>query len=160
MPPYNDENMIMLSAAARVVTPALAAQFDRDSRAFHQAMDDGRQAAIAAAGRLRATLRQLANAFAGADMGRNTTFAIIDTITSEAIRDRFTDYAGSVQAVMATDTLLSALVSGGYVPLATANSIRVDINGAYRAVHDPNAYDPGGFRASLGRAAAAIRRLR
>ena len=160
MPPYNDENMIMLSAAARVVTPALAAQFDRDSRAFHQAMDDGRQAATAAAGRLRATLRQLANAFAGADMGRNTTFAIIDTITSQAIRDRFTDYAGSVQAVMATDTLLSALVSGGYVPLATANSIRVDINGAYRAVHDPNAYDPGGFRASLGRAAAAIRRLR
>ena len=93
-------------------------------------------------------------------MGRNATFAIIDTITSQAIRDRFTDYAGSVQAVMATDTLLSALVSGGHVPLSTANAIRVDINGAYRAVHDPNAYDPGGFRASLGRAAAAIRRLR
>ncbi len=160
MPPYNDENMIMLSAAARVVAPGLAAQFDRDSRAFHQAMGQGRQAAIAAAGRLRATLRQLANAFAGADMGRNATFAIIDTITSQAISGRFTDYAGSVQAVMATDTLLSALVSGGHVPLATANAIRVDINGAYRAVHDPNAYDPGGFRASLGRAAAAIRRLR
>ena len=160
MPPYNDENMIMLSAAARVVSPGLAAQFDRDSRAFHQAMGQGRQAAIAAANRLQATLRQLAAAFASADMGRNATFAIIDTITGQAIRDRFTDYAGSVQAVMATDTLLSALVSGGHVPLATANAIRVDINGAYRAVHDPNAYDPGGFRASLGRAAAAIRRLR
>ncbi len=99
--------MIMLSAAARVVAPGLGAQFDRDSRAFHAAMDDGRQAAIAAAGRLRATLRQLSNAFASADMGRNTTFAIIDTITSEAILDRFTDYAGSVQ-VMATDTLLGS----------------------------------------------------
>ncbi len=160
MPPYNDENMIMLAAAARVVAPGLAAQFDRDSRAFHQAMGEGRQAAVAAANRLRSTLRQLASAFSGADMGRNATFAIIDTITSQAIRDRFTDYAGSVQAVMATDTLLSALVSGGHVPLATANAIRVDINSAYRAVHDPNAYDPGGFRASLGRAAAAIRRLR
>jgi len=160
MPPYNDENMIMLSAAARVVSPGLAAQFDRDSRAFHQAMGEGRQAALAAAGRLRATLRQLASAFSGADMGRNTTFSIIETITSQAISPRFTDYAGSVQAVMATDTLLSALVSGGHIPTATANAIRVDINGAYRAVHDPNAYDPGGFRASLGRAAAAIRRLR
>ena len=57
-------------------------------------------------------------------------------------------------------TMLSALVSGGHIPVATANAIRRDINGAYRAVHDPNAYDPGGFRASLGRAAAAIRRLR
>ena len=93
-------------------------------------------------------------------MGRDTTFAIISTITGEAVSPRFTDYAGSVQAVMATDTLLSALVNQGHVPVAAANNIRVDINAAYRAVHDPNAYDPGGFRASLGRAAAAIRRLR
>ncbi len=93
-------------------------------------------------------------------MGRETTFAIIAAITGEAIRQRFTDYAGSVQAVMATDTLLSALVAQGHVPEGAANAIRADINSAYRAVNDPNAYDPGGFRASLGRAAAAIRRLR
>jgi len=61
---------------------------------------------------------------------------------------------------MATDTLLSALVGQNRVAVSSANAIRVDINSAYRAVHDPNAYDPGGFRASLGRAAAAIRRLR
>ena len=41
-----------------------------------------------------------------------------------------------------------------------ADRIRADINTAYRAVRDPNAYSPGEFRASLGRAAAAIRRLR
>ncbi|MGZ8282240.1 MAG: multiheme c-type cytochrome, partial [Allosphingosinicella sp.] len=70
------------------------------------------------------------------------------------------DYAGSVQAVMATDTLLSALVDEGHVPERSANTIRSDINSAYRAVRDPNAYSPGDFRAGLGRAAAAIRRLR
>jgi hypothetical protein len=160
MPPYNDENMIMLSAAARVIAPGLAQRFDRDSRAFHQAMAVGRAAATGAAARLRATLDQLIAAFASAPIGPDTTFAIIDTITTEAIRDRFTDYAGSVQAVMATDTLLSSLVSRERVSVSAANAIRVDINSAYRAVRDPNAYDPGGFRASLGRAAAAIRRLR
>ncbi|HEV7659886.1 MAG TPA: multiheme c-type cytochrome [Allosphingosinicella sp.] len=160
MPPYNDENMIMLSAAARVVAPALAARFDRESRAFHLAMATGRGAAIPAAERLSNTVEQLIDAFSSAAMSADTTFAIIDTITTEAIRDRFTDYAGSVQAVMATDTLLSSLVSRDRVSVAAANAIRVDINSAYRAVRDPNAYDPGGFRASLGRAAAAIRRLR
>jgi hypothetical protein len=160
MPPYNDENMIMLSAAARVVAPALAARFDRDSRAFHLAMASGRGAAIPAAERLSNTVEQLIDAFSSAAMSADTTFAIIDTITTEAIRDRFTDYAGSVQAVMATDTLLSSLVSRERVSVSAANAIRVDINSAYRAVRDPNAYDPGGFRASLGRAAAAIRRLR
>ena len=160
MPPYNDENMIMLAAAARVVAPALGQRFERDSRAFHAAMARDRAAAVGAAATLRASARALADAFAAAPMGRETTFAIIDTITGAAISPRFTDYAGSVQAVMATDTLLSALVGQGHVPEGTANTIRADINAAYRAVHDPNAYDPGSFRASLGRAAAAIRRLR
>ncbi|HMG46484.1 MAG TPA: multiheme c-type cytochrome [Allosphingosinicella sp.] len=160
MPPFNDENMIMLAAAARVVAPQLGARFERDSRAFHAAIARDRAAAIAAAQTLRSSAHALADAFAGAPMDRSTTFAIIDAITGTALRERFTDYAGSVQAVMATDTLLSALVNQGQVSAAAAGGIRADINAAYRAVHDPNGYDPAGFRASLGRAAAAIRRLR
>jgi hypothetical protein len=160
MPPFNDENMIMLAAAARVVAPQLGARFERDSRAFHAAIARDRASAVAAAQTLRSSAHALADAFAGADMGRTTTFAIIEAITGTALRERFTDYAGSVQAVMATDTLLSALVNQGQVSAAAAGGIRADINAAYRAVHDPNGYDPAGFRASLGRAAAAIRRLR
>jgi hypothetical protein len=160
MPPYNDENMIMLAAAARVAAPELAQRFERDSRAFHQALARDRGGAVTAAGTLRDTARAMATAFAGTQWNRTHTFAIIDTITSQAISPRFTDYAGSVQAVMATDTLLSALVDSGQVSEQAANNIRADINSAYRAVRDPNAYSPGDFRAGLGRAAAAIRRLR
>ena len=61
---------------------------------------------------------------------------------------------------MAVDTLLSALVSSGGASASAAGAIRADINLAYRAVGDPNTYSPGEFRASLGRAALAIRRLR
>ncbi|WP_324749824.1 multiheme c-type cytochrome [Sphingomonas sp. LY54] len=160
MPAFNDENMIMLSAAARVVVPAQAARFDRDSRAFHNTIAKDRASAIAAAAALRESARALASAFAGAPMGRDQTFAIIDAITSNAVSERFTDYAGSVQAVMATDTLLSALVNAGDVQTASAETIRADINSAYQAVRDPNAYRPREFRASLGRAAAAIGKLR
>lgn len=160
MPPYNDENMIMLAAAARVIAPTLAPRFERDSRAFHQAIARDRGAAVAAAGNLRESSRALATAFSGAAITRAHIFAIIESITSEAISPRFTDYAGSVQAVMATDSLLSALVDEGHVRESAANSIRADINSAYRAVRDPNAYSPGDFRAGLSRAAVAIRRLR
>jgi hypothetical protein len=159
-PPYNDENMIMLSAAARVAAPQLAQRFERDSRAFHQAMARDRAAMLEAAQTLRSSARALADAFSSAQLGPGQTLAIIDSIASEAISPRFTDYAGSVQAVMATDTLLSSLVASGDVSAAAATDIRADINLAYRAVRDPNAYEPGEFRASLGRAAAAIRRLR
>ena len=160
MPPYNDENMIMLSAAARIAAPGLADRFDRDSRAFHQAMTKDRASAVAAAAALRDHARALANAFAGATMGRAQTQAIIDAIAGEATSRRFTDYAGSVQAVMATDTLLSALVNMGEVSPSAAESIRGDINEAYRAVRDPNAYRPEAFRASLTQVAQAARSLR
>jgi hypothetical protein len=159
MPAYNDENMIMLSAAARVAAPGLAARFDRDSRAFHAALAKDRPSAVAAAAVLRESARALGTAFSGG-ISRNQTFAIIDTIAGNAVSPRFTDYSGSVQAVMAVDTLLSALVNSGELSGGAAESIRADINLAYRAVRDPNAYQPRDFRASLGRAAAAIRKLR
>ncbi|HET9637943.1 MAG TPA: multiheme c-type cytochrome [Allosphingosinicella sp.] len=152
-PPYNDENMIMLAAAARVAAPEQAPRFERASRNFHAALAKDRASALAAATALKASARAVAD-----DLSRGVTraqvFEIIDSIAGSAISPRFTDYAGSVQAVMAVDTLLSSLGPGA------PESIRADINSAYRAVRDPNAYDPREFRASLGRAAAAIRKLK
>jgi hypothetical protein len=159
MPAYNDENMIMLAAALRATQPALAARFERDSRAFHAALAEDRGTALAAAARLRATALAIADQFERGGVTRAQTFAIIDSIAGGAVSARFTDYEGSVQAVMAVDTLLSALVNAGQVDAAAAKAIRGDIETAYRAVREPNAYDPREFRAGLGRAAAAIRRL-
>ena len=159
MPAYNDENMIMLSAAARVAAPEVSARFDRDSRALHAAFAKDRASAVAAAGRLQDSALAVGRALSGG-VSRDETFAILDSIAGKAVAARFTDYQGSVQAVMAVDTLLSALVKAGQVAPAAAKAIRPDIEVAYRAVSDPNAYSPADFRAGLGRAAAAIRRLR
>ena len=160
MPPFNDENMIMLSAAARVTAPDLAARFDADSRAFHAALAQDRAAAMRAAARLRATANALGDAFAARSFGRAESFAMVDAISSAALGARYTDYEGSVQAVMAADTLLNALVHAGHVSAGAATGIRGQINVAYGAVRDPNAYRPLEFRAALERATSAIRALR
>ena len=83
-------------------------------------------------------------------------FAIVREIAGSAISPRFTDYEGSVQAVMAIDTLLNSLVKSGRVTVGAAAGIRADVNRAYAAVKDPNSYRPGDFRASLGSAARGI----
>lgn len=160
MPAFNDENMIMLVAAARAAAPGLSGRLDADSRAFHAALARDRGSAIKAAAKLRGTANQLGSAFAAASFGRAETFAIIDAVTTGAIAARYTDYEGSVQAVMATDTLLSAMVNAGQVSAGQASAIRGDINRAYQAVRDPNAYRPLDFRAALSRAAGSIRALR
>lgn len=159
-PHFNDENMIMLSAAARVVSADLSARFEGDGRAFQRALVGDRIGAVRAAAALRQTVRALAAAFGAASLGPPQTFAMIETIATGALAERFTDYAGSVQAVMAIDTLLSALVAAGSVPNERANGIRAEINLAYQAVTDANSFDPRQFRAALARAAAAIGGLR
>lgn len=160
MPPFNDENMIMLAAAAKVSAPGMAARFDADSRAFHAAIAKDRPTAMAAARKLGASASALADAIGRSSIGRAETFAIIDSIASSAISPRLTDYQGSTQAVMAIDTLLNAMVRQGYVSGERAQGARGAIDRAYKAVGNSNAYRPAEFRTALGQAAASIRALK
>lgn len=159
-PPFNDENMIMLSAAAKVVAPALAARLDADSRAFHTALTRDRAESIRAASKLGATARALSAAFAARSFSRAETLAILDAVVSGDGVKRYTDYTGSAQAVMAADTLLNALVSSGQVDRGAAARVRPALDRAYAQVRDPNAYRPAAFRESLAQVAAATRSLR
>jgi hypothetical protein len=158
-PPFQDENIIMLSAAAKVVAPALAARFDSDARALHVAMTQGRTQTLAAAGKLRASAKALGDAFAAREFGAAETFAIVDAVAAGSAA-RYTDYEASAQAVMALDTLLGALVKEGAVTRGAAGSVRGSIDAAYRAVREPNGYQPAEFRSAMAKAAAAIGGLR
>lgn len=158
-PPFNDENIIMLSAVAGALVPSEANAFQMASRDFHAAMGANPAEARAAAQALAARAGALSDALSGRAYGNADAFRVIAIIAGEATAARFTDYAGSVQAVMAVDTLLNALVSEGRVTQGAAAGIRADIARAYTAVDEPNAYRPADFRAALKAAAGAIGRL-
>lgn len=160
MPPYNDENMIMLSAAARVLAPGQAAGFDAASKDFHRAMGQGREAAVVAARRLGASAAALSDALARGGYGGDDAFRVIAAIGDKTTEPRFTDYEGSAQAVMAVDTLLNALVREGRVTVGAAAGIRAEINSAYAAVRSPQTYDPPQLRAALSGAVRSIEALR
>ncbi|GAA0268794.1 hypothetical protein GCM10009127_05820 [Alteraurantiacibacter aestuarii] len=158
-PPFNDENIIMLDAVAQALAPARADSFRSASRNFHDAMNEGRPQAQAAAMALRTEAARLSDALASRSYGGNDAFQVIATIGDRATSTRFTDYAGSAQAVMAVDTLLNALVTQGRITIGAAASIRTDINRAYQAVRTPESYRPAEFRSALGNAVGAIGRL-
>lgn len=159
-PPYNDENMIMLSAVARVLAPAQAATFDSAVAAFHKAMGGGRGEAVAAAQKLEAAAATLQGALDARGYGADEAFQVVGAIADRATAPRFTDYAGSAQAVMAVDTLLNAMVREDRVTVGAAAGIRASINRAYAAVESPESYNPGAFRVALGQAARSIGALR
>lgn len=159
-PPFNDENIITLSAVARVLAPEQADRFLAASKAFHRAMGEDYSTAREAAVVLRGHAFNLSNALASRDFAGSDAFSVIAAISDQATKPRFTDYAGSVQAVMAVDTLLNAMVREGRVTVGAAAGIRANINRAYAAVEEPNSYSPKSFRIALGEAARAIGTLR
>ncbi len=159
-PPYNDENIIMLSAVAKVLAPGQANRFDEASRRFHAAMGQGRDQAVAAAKELHAAASALSDALATRGYPGSTAFDVIKAIADKSTRPRFTDYSGSAQAVMAVDTLLNALVRDGRVTIGAAAGIRANINRAYAAVASPQTFAPARFREALGEAAHSIEALR
>lgn len=159
-PPYNDENIIMLSAVAKVLAPGQAATFDAAARDFHAAMGKGRAETAAAAARLQSAAAGLSRVISASGYGGDSAFTVIATIAGQAISPRFTDYTGSSQAVMAVDTLLNSLVRQGRITVGAAAGIRAQVNRAYAAVASPDRYDPPAFRAALGSAARGIAALR
>lgn len=159
-PPFNDENIITLSAVARVLAPDEADHFLAASRAFHRAMGEDHSKALEAAVILRGHAFNLSNVLASREYAGSDAFSVIAAISNRATSSRFTDYAGSVQAVMAVDTLLNAMVRDGRVTVGAAAGIRANINRAYAAVAEPNSYRPQSFRSALGEAARAIGTLR
>jgi hypothetical protein len=159
-PPFNDENIIMLSAVAKALAPGQANRFLSASRNFHSAMGKGGGASRQAALTLRNRAGALSDALAARGYSGNDAFTVVATIAGRATRPRFTDYAGSVQAVMAIDTLLNSLVRNGRITVGAAAGIRGNINRAYAAVAEPNSYRPAQFRSSLSSAANAIGALR
>lgn len=158
-PVWNDEQMIMLAAAARVAAPDVARSFDSQSRAFHTALGGDRAGAMKAAATLKATAATLARRFAGTSFDRAQTFALIDAVLV-GNAPAYTDYQGGAQAVMAADTLLSALVTAGQVDRGAAMALRPDLDRAYAQARNANLWDPAAFRATLAQVAGRVRGLK
>ena len=99
--------------------PALRARQPRLPRRHRPRPRLGRRRRADAAAERAGARRRLRRGgrWAAARPSRSST-----AITGNALRERFTDYAGSVQAVMATDTLLSALVNQGQSRPAPASA--------------------------------------
>ncbi len=158
-PVWNDEQMIMLAAAARVAAPDLARGFEAQSRAFHAALGGDRAGALKAASALQGAASALARRFAGSRFDRAQTFALIDAVLVSGA-PAYTDYQGGVQAVMAADTLLNALVTAGQVERGAALALRPELDRAYALARDANRWDAPAFRAALGSIAARVRALK
>jgi hypothetical protein len=158
-PVWNDESLIVLSAAAKVAAPGMAQQLLADSRAFHASLAGDRAGTVKAAATLAQTSGALAAAFERSSFDKAQTFAMLDAVLVGNAAN-YTDYQGGAQAVMAADTLITSLVNARAVDRAAALAIRPDLDRAYAAARDANRWQPAEFRAALAGVAGKVRGLR
>jgi hypothetical protein len=158
-PPFNDENMIMLSAAAKAVSPSLAARFDADSRAFHAALARDKGESVRAAGRLaprpgalrRVRRPQLQPRRDPGDPRRRCSPARSPSATP------------TMPVRAGGDGRRHSLERAGQFGQADRGAVarvRPALTNAYAQVRDPNAYRPDAFRASMAQVAQAARSLK
>jgi hypothetical protein len=155
-PVWNDEGLIVLAAAAQVAAPDLARELDARSRAFHASLAGDRGAALKAGAALSATAGALAKRFETARFDTAQTRAMLDAVLVGNAA-RYTDYQGGAQAVMAADTLISALVATGGLGRDQATAMRPDLDRAYAAARDANRWQPTALRGALAGIAGRVR---
>ena len=170
-PVFNDANLIVLAAAARVVSPALAATLDTRGRAFHAALQDDAPGVPRAGHALVGALDQLLAALEKAHFDTAMTRETLRGVVSTSLSERYTTYASAEQATMAIDSLSRALADSGRTlppappkpgqspaPVTVAakppiQPAKTEIDAAYRAVADPNTYDQEAFRRAIDQVA-------
>jgi hypothetical protein len=158
-PVWNDENLIMLAAAAKVAAPALGQRLNADSRAFHASFAGDRADVMKSAAALARTSDALSVAFENASFSREQNFAMLDEVLV-GNAGAVTDYQGGAQAVMAADTLITALINAGHVDRAAALALRPDLDRAYALARDANRWQPAAFRDAMAAIARKVRTLK
>jgi hypothetical protein len=156
---FNDSALIMLEAAAPVLAPDLAADLERAGRRFHRSLSENPDDMEAAAQSLILVCEKLEKHFASARYSGAINRAMLDNVVDVALARRYTDYVAAEQAVMAMDTLLSAMIAQRQISASRVNGIRQDIELAYKAVEKPTEYDQKAMILALERIANALEAL-
>jgi hypothetical protein len=140
---FNDASMIMLLATARQISPELADRLDGEIKQFHASLNNSGSAVSQSAANeaLMVSADELITLIDGVKFSKSQTLDILNIVVTETLTRRYTDYVAAEQAIMAVDTLLSSMIAAKQVALADVSDMRDEINVAYDAVENPNAYD-------------------
>ena len=157
---FNDANMIMLLATAREIAPDMAADFDRAVRDFHGSLaGDGPKTEVASA-RLVQLSEALSSRISATNFSKDQTLSILDTVVTDTLARRYTDYVAAEQAIMAVDTLLSSMIAAKQIASGDVIDMRDEINKGYDAVERPNDYNQDQLVAALGTLQTRLKELR
>jgi Cytochrome c554 and c-prime len=144
-----DANLVMFRHVLAAVDKSAEARVLEQTRALHRATTESRDATLAAARRLRATLAELLPRVATHRFDAGSLNAILADIEADAARGEYRDYDAAEQAAMAAQSVIVAFENSGAIDKPRADALKAKLDGVYAALKNENGYSMGSFQTAL-----------
>jgi hypothetical protein len=151
----NDANLVMFRHVLAPVDKAAAARLLDQTRALHRATTQSRDATMAAARRLNASIEELLPVVSAFNYGADSLDAILASIEADAKRGEYRDYASAEQVAMAAQSVVVAFENDGKVDADKAALLRGKLDALYAVIKDENSWSVQGFNSALAALRAA-----
>lgn len=150
-----DANLVMFRHVLAAVDKTAAKRVLDETRALHRATTESRDATLAAARRLRATLDELVPRVAAASFDAASLTTILADIEADAARGEYRDYDAAEQAVMAAQSVVVAYENSGAIDKGKADALKAKLDAAYATLKNENSYSMASFQSALKAVRAA-----
>jgi hypothetical protein len=151
----NDANLVMFRHVLAPVDKAAAERLLEQTRALHRATTQSREATMAAARKLNASVEALLPVVSAFNYGADSLDSILASIEADAKRGEYRDYASAEQVAMAAQSVVVAFENDGKVDADKAALLRSKLDALYAVIKDENSWSVQGFNSALAALRAA-----
>jgi len=120
-----------------------------ETRALHRATTESRDATLAAARKLRATLAELLPKVAAYNYDAASLDVILASFVADGKRGEFRDFSSAEQVAMASQSLVVAFENAGKLDKDKAARLHTKLDALYDTVKDENNYAMTRFDGAL-----------
>ncbi len=145
----NDANLVMFRHVLAPVDRAAAQRIAEETRELHRATLASREATLAVARRLRATLDESMSKVARYNYDAASLEIVLASIEADGKRGEFRDYGNAEQAAFAMQSIVAAFEREGGFDEAKIASIKSRVDALYETVKDEDRFSMPKFVAAM-----------
>ncbi|MEM7671663.1 MAG: hypothetical protein AAF317_21510, partial [Pseudomonadota bacterium] len=156
-PKLDDSHMAVLMVALGQADPTVAADLKAQMLALHQSSARGRGQLVTEAGRMRDLAAKAAQSLAGYTLSSEDMRAILTALVDKGTSGRVIDFAQAEQTTLVIGATIDAMEKAGQLTTAQGDALFTELNKAYDAIQDDEAFQPTRFASAMKSLRAAIR---
>ncbi len=145
----NDANLSMFRHVLTAVDKAAAQRLLEQTRALHRATTESREATLAGAKRLRASLAEAMPKVAAHTFDAASLNVILADIEADAQRGEYRDYDAAEQAAMAAQSVIVAFEASGAIDKAKGEALHAKLDAVYATLKSDAGWSMGSFQGAM-----------